>query len=87
VHGVDQSDDIMLLDIDVADGRGQEIVFRRHGEPRIAKENDNAVNSGQWTVNSEPVNREQRTVICKGRWPKGVPPGGWSWGGDLFCVG
>jgi hypothetical protein len=32
VHGVDQSDDIVLLDVDVANGRGEEIVFRWHSD-------------------------------------------------------
>ena len=37
LHGVDEGDDIVLLNIDVADGRGEKIVFRRHSEDKNSK--------------------------------------------------
>ena len=36
LHGVDQSDDVVLLDVDVLDGAVEEFFFRRHSLYRIS---------------------------------------------------
>jgi hypothetical protein len=38
LHGIDQSDYVVLLDIDVLDGLGEEFLFRRHSLYRIPSE-------------------------------------------------
>ena len=43
LHGVDEGHDVVLLDIDVANGRIQEVVFRRHSNLRIAGRNGEKV--------------------------------------------
>ena len=73
VHGVDQSDNIVLLDIDVADRMRQELFFRRHNEPRIAGQNGRL---GSGYVNCEKPGAGSLQPAAHGRYPLPPPPWG-----------